>query len=383
MAPAQRCVPASFDAAHVCEQLGIPASLPREDVFSRYCAARDPGVNAHRAFDAGWYLWQNPHAARASSPFEHYLATDPAASIDPAPWIDTTLLKRQLDHEPGPGGVLDIALRPGWRAEHGVTAGSADLCRVQRSFLNQVAVSVIRPPLAPSARRQNLVWVQHGPESNFLKWFQPEEARSWDLAMNWYTGEPDPSVGDIILHQRGTKFSGIFSAARRLPGFFDGYDSILFVDDDLTFAHGDIDRLLEIANRETLDLFQASVEANSYCVWPALFHQGGTNIRETTSVEIMAPGFSGPALRAFLPSFSLSISGFGLDLLVGQQVRARGGRCAVVDTVQMSHHAAIDQSGGAYYEYLRSHGINSKYELWQLIQRFELGLEISEIGQGK
>ncbi|MBY8977788.1 hypothetical protein KHP62_18385 [Rhodobacteraceae bacterium NNCM2] len=374
-------VPRAFDALYVAEQANGGGPLSRDVAFRMYREAQSGTVNPHRSFDAEWYGWQYPQAEASPSLFEHYLASPPDDAIDPAPWIDATLLKRQFDEAPGPAEILDLALKPTLRAEQGVTAGLADLCRVQRAFYDRIDVAVHAPPLPVEDRRRNLLWVQHGPNSKFLEWYDPEAKRSWDLAMNWYTGAPDPAVGDTILHQRGTKFSGIFAAARDLPGFFDGYDAVLFIDDDLEFEHGDIDRLFEVAARENLDLFQASVAEGSFCVWPALFHKSGAPIREVTGVEIMAPGFSGAALKRFISCFSLSVSGFGLDLLAGKLIRAYSGRVAVVDAVQMGHHAVIDQGGGAYYEFLRGFGINSKFELWHLMKRYNLEPQLAEVSK--
>lgn len=371
-------VPSSFDAEYVRQQLGGLHDLDREAMFKRYREHEDPPLNPHRAFDAEWYRWQNPDAASHPSLLDHYLAVSGERAVDPAPWIDTTLLKRQFESPPSPVDLLDLALLPGWSAEHGVTAGPGDLARKQRDFLGAIEFSAVRPPRDPPERKSRLLWVQHGPGSRFLDWFDASAPRSWDLAMNWYTGDPDPELGECVLRQSGTKFTGIFSAAARLPGFFDGYAQVLFIDDDLGFAFGDIDRIFDIAEDGELDLFQASVAEGSFCVWPDLFHRPGRQTRPMTAVEIMAPGFSAWALTQMISCFSLSVSGFGLDLLAGKLVRMQSGRVAVVDAVQMQHQSRIDQAEGAYYELLRRNGINSKYELWCLMRRYGLTAEFRE-----
>ncbi|NND20926.1 MAG: hypothetical protein HKO14_02455, partial [Silicimonas sp.] len=65
-----------------------------------------------------------------------------------------------------------------------------------------------------------------------------------------------------------------------------------------------------------------------------------------------------------------SVSGFGLDLVWGQIVAEQGGRIAVLDEVSATHARPVDQAGGAYYQYLRRHGINAKAELWTMLKRY-------------
>lgn len=374
--------PSIFDAEYVRDQLGAARELTRNQLYSQYKDAASGPVSPHRAFHADWYRWQNPDSAAFPTLLDHYLERSADRVIDPAPWIDMTLLKRQFDTGPTAAELLDLALMPGWSAEQGVSAGPGDLARKQRDFLRGIRLRVIRPPRPVEHRKKRLVWVQHGPGSRFLDWFDPKADRSWDLAMNWYTGEPDAQIGDCVLHQPGTKFTGIFSAAASIPGFFDGYEQIYFIDDDLGFAFDDLDRIFDIAQAEELDLFQASVSAGSFCVWPDLFHKPGRTTREMTAVEIMAPGFSALALHRVISCFSLSISGFGIDVLAGRIIGLHGGRIAVIDAVQMDHHSEIDQTEGAYYELLRRHGINSKYELWCMMKRYGLTPEFSEVKGG-
>jgi hypothetical protein len=86
----------------------------------------------------------------------------------------------------------------------------------------------------------------------------------------------------------------------------------------------------------------------------------------------MMPAFSRRALDMLVPYFVYSVSGFGLDLLFAKIAADAGFTAAVIDKIQVQHDSAIDQQTGAYYEYLRSFDINSKLELWRLMEMFGL-----------
>lgn len=369
-----------FDANFVREQLNLPETLSRERVYQRYLLQDKITVHPHRALDAEWYRRNRAKLGKNACVLEHYLAKSKKRSIDPAPWIDAVLFRRQFDHEISGAELLDLALRPHWRAEHGVTAGPSDLARVQRNFHESIDLRVVRSPSPVEKRRRRLVWVQHGPGSKFLNWFDNQADRSWDLTMNWYRGDPDINVGECVLQQAGTKFTGIAAVIRRDPNFFDGYEHILFIDDDLEFDISAIDRLFDVALQHEFDLFQASVAQGSHCSWPSLFHKDRSGFRRMSNIEIMAPGFSQKALQRLSPYFALSVSGYGLDLLAGPIIREAGGNVAVVDSVQMRHESKINRAKGSYYEFLRRAGINPNYESWILrkkLEKFEKIIEIS------
>ena len=150
-----------------------------------------------------------------------------------------------------------------------------------------------------------------------------------------------------------------------------GYDAVLFLDDDLGIEHEEIDRLFDIAEANGLDMFQPAVAAGSQCVWKDLFRIPGRDFHETTAVEIMMPGFSRRALELCKPIFGKSVSGFGLDFNCSETVRKAGWKCGVIDAVAAEHIDLIDEQGGAYYEFMRTLGINQKFELFQTIK--ELG----------
>ena len=199
------------------------------------------------------------------------------------------------------------------------------------------------------------------------------------LLLNYYdNNQSRPDIGEYIVSQNGTKFTAIFNVWR-YTNIFEGYEYILFIDDDLIFKYKSIDEYFNYINKNSLDLSQPSLTTGSYCVWPVLFNKRSKGYRTTNGVEIMMPAFSRNCLGIMAPYFGLSVSGFGLDLLFAKLAEENKLRVAVVDAIKATHNSVIDQNSGAYYELLRSYGINSKYELWSLIKRFNLDNELYQL----
>lgn len=333
--------------------------------FCRYGQAA--GLDPSPFFYLEWYLWQNSDAVDSVSCLDHFLSVSRYRPIDPAPFIDSVAFLAEHPKYPTMAHVL-AALLTG-----GENAISPDLqVHLDRLTANQARVhgairsGVIRN--APSGRRR-LVWVQAGPRFDTTTWYRPDRPRSWDLMCNWYlVNGIDLRHGEIHLRQSGTKATAIHHVLQTAPELLLRYDQVLFLDDDLQIAHGDIDRLFDTAEVEGLDAFQPALLPGSHCVWPGLFRKSDKGVRRTTGVEIMMPGFSRRALADCAPIFGWSVSGFGLDFAVSEHLRRRGMACGVVDAVGVGHHAPIDEVGGAYYRFMRALGINQKLELYAVMR---------------
>ena len=103
-------------------------------------------------------------------------------------------------------------------------------------------------------------------------------------------------------------------------------------------------------------------------------------------VEVMAPYFSKIFLMTVVEAFDISISTYGLDVFWGCQLEADQ-QAAIVDRYQMSHVKKRDLGSGAYYEYLRSIGVDCFQEMKSVLTglgidsypiRFKGGAEIIE-----
>jgi hypothetical protein len=337
------------------------------------------GINPSRYFEVTWYAWQNPDSQQYPTVLDHFLTSAQESYVDPAPFVDMVALTRRVPHLATSLEVYFALLEsglPGVASD--VTSSLAKLAETRVDFLRAIELKCLRDQ---GGNRRNLVWVQSGPTSQLSSWFNKKEPRSWDLLCNFYefTGL-DLRHGETILRQSGTKFTGIALVLRQLPELLRRYDYVMFVDDDLLFRHVDLDKVFEIAAKHDLDMFQPSLSAGSYCIWPELFHRVGSSVRLISAVEVMMFGFSRRALDECAHLFDQSVSGFGLDFACSETIAKHQWRSGIIDAVQVHHPKQISESNGAYYEFMRRIGINQKLELFEMIRTFGKYPEFSSIG---
>lgn len=369
-----------FDLAHYAAAAGCTFADGAEAHSHFRARGEAEGLTPSPFFYPGWYRWQNPDCARFPSSLAHFAATAIHGPIDPAPFIDSAAFLRGNPHYRSIVAAMQALVEGRDRSISPHLEDHLDALSVAQERVHKA----IRSRLigAPSGTRRRLVWVQSGRVFRPAAWFRPDAGRSWDLLCNWYSlRNVDLRFGEMHLRQSGTKATGIHHALTHHPAIFERYDQFLFLDDDLGFAHEDIERVFDVAELNGLDLFQPSLAPGSYCVWPDLFQLPGCQFHETTGVEIMMPGFSRRALGLCAPAFGRSVSGFGLDFCYSETVRGAGMTCGVVDAVAAEHFEAIDERGGRYYQFMRSLGINHKLELFQTIRDIGRFPEFARVGK--
>ena len=345
--------------------------------FVDFC---DQGIKKNRdpnpLFLSKWYKWQNPTSEAYLHPLFHYLTIGDSLYIDPSPMVDMGMVRKTLDENLGGVALLNLIIKGEYTSYAGITKSFNQLVSKQRKFIKKCKFNIHKKKPV-NARKKYLLWVQCRLGTEFFNWYQNGE-RNWDLLLNFYDNSSDRSfIGDYVLSQQGTKFTAIFNIWRQTD-ILDTYEYLLFIDDDLIFRYQDIDEYFNIISKINIDLSQPSLSKGSYCVWPVFFNSGRKGVRWTNGVEIMMPAFSKRSFNIMAPYFGTSVSGFGLDLLFAKLAKNNNFSVAVVDAVKASHFSEIDQSSGAYYEMLRSNGINSKYELWALIKRYNLEMDFYE-----
>lgn len=359
------------------------ASLSAEQSSLEHYVALGIGAmcRTSRYFDAEWYRWQNPDVAEFGCSVLHYLAIGGREYRDPCPEVDMVALSR--DHgQLGDGCILTYMLSTGHIDTVGnfaVTNEDVELVSRQRKFLRAIEPQLVRSCETP-VKGRNLLVVQCAKGSEFWGWFDPDGDRDWDLFLNCYAGNfEEAAVAEYVCLQPGTKFTGMLKCWLQFGSILSRYDYIFLVDDDLVFRFDDVSRFFGLMKSYDLDLAQPSLTSNSQCAWRVFYNAQQRGVRKTNGVEIMMPALSRRAVELLLPYFSYSVSGFGLDLLMAKLAARSELSVGVIDDVVVRHEKKIDQSGGAYYEFLRSKGINSKYELWRMIKVFHLERVLHEV----
>ncbi len=346
----------------------------REDALKHFCRiGQTRNYNPHPSFNTKWYKWQHPDVINFKSILHHFLFYSENNFFDPSPYIDL----RKLQDVTGTEDIIELinlSSKKEFGPMHGVYHDHYQLIDQQKNFQHSHSCNLVKalPSISSDQQRRNLVWVQLGPGTEFFKWFDANKFRTWDLLANCYEKTPVDAEG--ILLQPGTKFTGMAHVWENYPETFEGYESVIFIDDDLQFIHEDIDLLFQTAEENQIDVFQPALAKGSFGTWPVFSQKFDTTWRQTNGVEIMMPGLRGNAIKDLLPLFCYSVSGFGIDLLMAEVSKNKGYTSGVIDTVAALHTKEIDQTGGRYYNYLRSKGINPNAELWYLIDSF--GLDI-------
>ena len=214
----------------------------------------------------------------------------------------------------------------------------------------------------PTHLRRNLVIVRAGNASLHPAWLEGAGGRSWDLVVNYFGDDPDIYRQDDVLRvdSKGPKWPPLHQLFLDHPDFLDRYDYIWLPDDDLQTTKQDINRLFELCAQYGLELAQPSLTADSPMTHPLLIHNTATHIRFTNFVEVMAPCFSAACLRAALPTFSGTQSGWGIDWLWPRIVRNQETGIAVIDDVVIRHTRPL---GGPNYDAMRAAGKSPRDEL--------------------
>ena len=328
-------------------------------------------LNPTKFFSTDWYAWQNPDWQQEfRSPYLHYLEVGRREGRDPSPFVDMTRF-----HE-ATGRVLPReksyhAILAGLRAPVlGIYESEADLLACQDRFIKGIAIFAHR--MTPKRHpRRALVICQAGQSGLPFAW-ATDPSRDWDLLMNYYDAKGmRPWLGDYVVFQKGTKFTAMKLLTDRFQSILGLYEHVLFIDDDVSTTVGDLIALFAACRCHSLDLAQMALSPGSSCNWPHLFARPDRKgPREVSAVEIMMPVLSRRALAWIAPTLGKSVSGFGLDLIWGRLVSGNGGKIAVLDDISATHTRPVDQADGAFYRYLRQHGINAKAELWMLLKRY-------------
>lgn len=370
LADQRKLVSLFLDEAHYRQQLTDPVTGSLLDHYLETGAKA--GLNPCRYFQQGWYEWQNPdYAADYDNGFVHYLAVGRFEGRDPSPLADmrkyAATLGAGLSPEEQGARVLRNQAGPGC----GVYSDFGELERKQEQFFNEIHPVVLRGHTGGTPRR-NLVFLQAGPSGLQQQWLPDATNRNWDLFVNLYDARaPLPEQAEYIVAQPGTKASAMWFFVTQFAEIARKYEHILFLDDDITVDGPLVNRLFETCAEHDLDAAQMALSADSNCVWPLFFDQGTNGPRYTNGVEIMMPVLSRRLLFACRDLLKKSVSGFGLDLAIGQRAGEMGtNNVAVLDNVVAEHLKPIDTDGGGLYRYLRDAGINPKAELWNFVERY-------------
>lgn len=240
---------------------------------------------------------------------------------------------------------------------------------------------IVSRPTSP--RRRFLVFAV--PRSDFASPFLqlPALNRNFDLAVRFYS---EPGANSALLDEAEFVMTGGLSKFHAAALFIEAcqlqqaYEGILFLDGDLEFDVRQLSNFLSFVQAAGLDLAQPSVTRDSFCYWNVAYRQPRFVFRETSFVEVMAPYLSQRALARTLPTFSQSISTYGLDLVWPFLIEDV--RIGVIDAFPVRHRETVNHASGAFYNYLRSIGVDLDEEERQILARYGVAPEHAHSKRG-
>jgi hypothetical protein len=193
-----------------------------------------------------------------------------------------------------------------------------------------------------------LIIARVGVRSIHNAWIERGAARDFDLYVSPHEPVPfqsEPQAGIEV----GPVYPEIkWRALHRLLNEWQGwrtYDFVTFVDDDVLMDQKTWNTFFNVVRRRNAALAQPALTHDSF--WSHILTLRNANFlwRETTFVEAMAPCFRVDVLERLLPTFALSVSGWGYGLEFVWAKRLDYKDIIVVDATTMRHTRPV---GGNY-----------------------------------
>jgi GT2 family glycosyltransferase len=147
-------------------------------------------------------------------------------------------------------------------------------------------------------------------------------------------------------------FGGGFNAAMQYVLESSEYDSMLFLNNDLT-VHGQsfVKTLREIAFTEDYDILSGCFlniepQPDKQCHWKTMWNWGRKEVRPVPFIDFQAPFIKKHCLETVGAIDSDLIYGWGIDALFAIMAKRNGWKMGVTDRVLMLHHNSLTVKRG-------------------------------------
>ncbi len=232
-----------------------------------------------------------------------------------------------------------------------------------RSFVNVLNVN---------NSRKNLIVVRAGENSLHPEWISEPSLRNFDIFVSYYGKSPGTfsSNADYYEAAAGLKYPALFALCQSKPDLLFEYDACWFPDDDLSASTITISRMFDLFHKYKLWLAQPALKPGSYFTYPGVIRNPNTKLRFTGFVEIMCPIFQRDVLETLVHTFSLTASGWGLDLLWQHLLGYPDDRIAVLDQTPVVHTRPV--GGGVFYKNCAKMGVFPQSDLERIVNDFKL-----------
>lgn len=194
---------------------------------------------------------------------------------------------------------------------------------------------------APLSGKRNLCFLRVGDTSTHREWMGDPATRSYDVWLDYY-GEGDSSRWrEDPVHLTDGPGTTKYARAQALLPELTRYEAVWFPDDDISVDAAGVERLFETFHAFRMLLAQPSLADGSHVAHEITRWNGSFVVRFTNFVEAMCPLFSREALRACAPSFTQSVSAFGMDMVWARMLGDPRDRAGMIDAAPVVHTRPI------------------------------------------
>jgi hypothetical protein len=223
-----------------------------------------------------------------------------------------------------------------------------------------------------TSTRRNLVVVNAGDTSLHPRWLNEASSRNFDMFVSYFGNVPDKfrAGADYYENLAGLKWPTLARLCSQRQELFSMYDAFWFPDEDILADTRTICRMFDLFHASNLWLAQPALGAGSFATYKELLQIRHARLRFTDFVEVMCPLFNRQALAVLNFTFSLSVSGWGLDLLWPHLLNYPEDRIGILDETPVIHTRRV--GSGPLYLHLAEIGINPQLEVCRLIRRYHI-----------
>lgn len=200
------------------------------------------------------------------------------------------------------------------------------------------------------AVRSNCIFTSAGHENCIKEWI-PECNRSWDLVTVYYGDdetilEDIRNLSDTVFESKGSKFQNLYSIYINNKEFFDCYDFVWIMDDDIRIRPSAIEEMFDVAKAWDFWACQPSFDPTGKISHKVTENVPGSLIRVVDFIEVTCPLFRKDKLIEFLEQYDGGLVGWGIDFWFSHTLASKEFfKFAVVDSVMALNPHDFIKSG--------------------------------------
>lgn len=189
----------------------------------------------------------------------------------------------------------------------------------------------------------------------------PPKQESWDLCdVFWHPEEVQAVIEGklasdakyvVLDRDRNLRKLGLIKKLFDASDFWRGYESIMLADDDMDPNGCTVEGIFNLFDKTGSRIAQPALTADSHFSHAITLQDVGCAWRLVNFVEMGIPIFTREALLEYLPFFSGTVSGWGVDFYWSMKEIDAGRSLAILDGTPVRHVRAVGDGG--YYEGLK------------------------------